>query len=322
MAETGETPFTPYMIQRALGVAVDGRWGPETERAARLFLGNPKDNTNRPWTKKRLVLAVQQKLMAEAGIKVEIDGLPGLETFVAFDKWRALASDPAFDANEDGKRDVTAKPEVIEAGMIDLKLVKRIWNWFRREEPNPAPVVIEHATPAPNRPTADHPTPQSVPKLQPTIWPRQKDVTSFYGEHGTGKLVKVSCPWLLELSWEPQTKVRTIAVHEKCAGSLSAVLSAQMAHYGEDGLRKLGVHKFGGSFNDRKMRGSNAWSMHAYGCAIDFDPDNNQLKWDHSRARLAKEDAEVWWKIWEAAGWVSLGRERDFDWMHVQAARL
>lgn len=326
MAETGDTPFTPYTIQRALGVTVDGRWGQETERAALLFLGNPKDNTGRPWTRKRLVLGVQQKLMADAGIKVEIDGLPGLETFVAFDKWRALASDPAFDVNDDGKKDHTdaAKLEVVEAAMIDLKLIKRFWDWMRRAEPAeaPAPVVIAPAKPAKPATSTKPAEPAVPPKLQPTVWPRQKDVETFYGPHGNVPLVKVKCPWQLELSWEPQTKVSSIAIHAKLAKSLESVLSAQLAHYGEDGLRKLGVHKYGGSFNDRKMRGNNAWSMHSYGCAIDFDPDNNQLKWSHERARLAQPDAEAWWSIWESAGWVSLGRERDFDWMHCQAARL
>lgn len=66
------------------------------------------------------------------------------------------------------------------------------------------------------------------------------------------------------------------------------------------------------------MRGS----LHSWGIAIDFDPERNALNWDHTKARLARPDAEDFWKIWEAEGWVNLGRSRDFDWMHVQAARL
>lgn len=304
---TEETPFTPYEIQRALGVQVDGKWGPETETAARKFLNNPKDNTGRPWTAKRLILGIQQKIMADAGVKIEIDGLPGMETFEAFDKWRELALKlPEKPTPSDVKK------AVVEAGM-GYDLWQAISSYFRREEKKePAPVVI---TPA---------EPKKPAVVQPTVWPRQKDVISFYGPHGVpgGHLVRVPCPWQLELSWEPQTKVISILIHEKCAKSLERVLKAQIEHYGEAGLRQLGVHKYGGSFNDRKMRGANTWSMHAYGCAIDFDPDNNQLNWGHTRARLAKADAEAWWKIWEAEGWVSLGRERDMDWQHVQAARL
>lgn len=332
-----ETPFTPYQIQRALGVPVDGKWGPVTERAARAFLKDPKDNTGRPWTPKRLIVGVQQKLMADAGIPVTVDGLPGVETFSAFDKWRAMEApkDPVVQASAEG--DVPPAPYVIEAGMLDFSLIKRFWDWLREDEKtDPAPVVIEPAKP--EKPAETEPvrtvegkteqvvikpaTPAKPAILQPTVWPRQKDVTSFYGQHGKVPLVRVACPWQMELSWEPKTKVNSIVIHEKVAKSLERVLRAQFEHYGLDGLRNLGVHKYGGSYNDRKMRGSNAWSMHAYGIAIDFDPDCNQLKWDHTRARLAKADAEMWWKIWEKEGWVSLGRERDYDWMHVQAARL
>lgn len=56
--------------------------------------------------------------------------------------------------------------------------------------------------------------------------------------------------------------------------------------------------------------------------AIDFDPERNALKASNKTARLARPDCVEFWKIWESEGWVSLGRTRNFDWMHVQAARL
>jgi hypothetical protein len=62
--------------------------------------------------------------------------------------------------------------------------------------------------------------------------------------------------------------------------------------------------------------------MHAYGVAIDFDSEHNQMRWGSDRARFAKSDYDAWWGYWEEAGWVSLGRERNYDWMHVQATRL
>lgn len=48
----------------------------------------------------------------------------------------------------------------------------------------------------------------------------------------------------------------------------------------------------------------------------------NKLLWDRNRAGFAHPDYDAWWRCWEAEGWVSLGRARDFDWMHVQAARV
>jgi hypothetical protein len=62
--------------------------------------------------------------------------------------------------------------------------------------------------------------------------------------------------------------------------------------------------------------------MHSWGIAIDFDPMRNQLKWGRDKARLAKPDAKKFWQAWERQGWVSLGRRKNYDWMHVQAAEL
>ena len=70
------------------------------------------------------------------------------------------------------------------------------------------------------------------------------------------------------------------------------------------------------------MRGGSAWSIHSWGAAVDLDPDNNQLRWGKNKASFAKPAYENFWKIVENEGWVSLGRERNYDWMHFQAAKL
>ena len=93
-------------------------------------------------------------------------------------------------------------------------------------------------------------------------------------------------------------------------------------HYGPERIRELGLDLFGGCLNVRRMRGGSAWSVHAWGAALDFDPERNQLRWGRARARFARPEYEKWWALWEAEGFLSLGRARDFDWMHVQAARL
>ena len=48
----------------------------------------------------------------------------------------------------------------------------------------------------------------------------------------------------------------------------------------------------------------------------------NRLNWHQDKALFAQPEYDKWWEIWEDEGWVSLGRVRDFDWMHVQAVRL
>ena len=40
------------------------------------------------------------------------------------------------------------------------------------------------------------------------------------------------------------------------------------------------------------------------------------------RARFSGAEYEDWWRIWEEQGAVSLGRQRDVDWMHLQFATL
>lgn len=304
------TPFTSYAIQRALKVTEDGKFGPETEQAMRAALGYPKDNTNRPWSKKRLIIGYQQKLMLEAGIQVKVDGLMGPATIHAFEQYQ----------------DLLRRPEGEQAKLAASSWSSGLWDWFvrlfwRKEkapEPKPRPA------PVPVIPPKEETKPEAKPvigALTHNVWPRQKDVPGYFGNVGTDQ-VQIPAPWPMVLAWDTSTPVKTITLHRKVAPSAQRAFAAILAHYGHDGVKALGLHLYGGSLNVRKMRGGDSWSMHSWGIAIDFDPDHNQLRWDNTKARLAKPDAEAFWRIWEAEGWVSLGRERNFDWMHVQAARL
>lgn len=157
----------------------------------------------------------------------------------------------------------------------------------------------------------------------PYGWPKESHaaLTAFYGPHGdAGALVPVRCPWPLQIAWEPYTPVRAISCHRKVADSLRTVLDAVHRHYGEAELKQLRLDRFGGCYNNRKMRGGDRWSTHAWGIAIDWDPERNALKWKKDSASLASPEYNDWWAIWEREGWYSLGRKKDYDWMHVQAA--
>lgn len=164
----------------------------------------------------------------------------------------------------------------------------------------------------------------------PNRWPRQKDMTSFYGPHGKANfgptppppLVRIPSPWPLKIAWNKSQTRRHFLMHEKVADSLAEVLERVHEHYGLAEIQRLGLDLFGGDYNARKMRGGTKWSTHSWGIAIDFDPERNQLKWSRNRASLAHPDCTDFWEAFEKQGWVSLGRLRNFDWMHVQAARL
>lgn len=154
-----------------------------------------------------------------------------------------------------------------------------------------------------------------------SAWPRQKDVASFFGPVGTSQ-TRVEVPWDMRLAWDLDVTVRTMTLHEKVASSAERVLHKIRGLYSDRQIKELGLDLFGGSLNVRRMRGGSRYSMHAYGIAIDFDPARNRLSWKRPQARLSLDDAIPFWRAWEAEGWVSLGRERNFDWMHIQAARL
>lgn len=152
-------------------------------------------------------------------------------------------------------------------------------------------------------------------------WPTQAGVPAFYGAVGTNQ-VQIDIPYDMVLAWDTGTRIRKMTLHAKVAASAERVLAKVAATYSAGERQSLGLNLFGGSLNVRKMRGGSAYSMHSWGIAIDFDPVRNQLSWGTPKARLSQGDAVPFWQAWEAEGWLSLGRARNFDWMHIQAARL
>lgn len=163
--------------------------------------------------------------------------------------------------------------------------------------------------------------PAAEPAHIKPVWPRQADMVRFYGEPGKYQTTLV-LPWPMKVAWDKRKAVNHFSVHEKVHDSAARVFNRIGDAYSKERRADLGIDLWGGCLNVRKMRGGSLWSMHAWGTAIDFDPARNELHWGRARARLAKPDAETFWRLWEEEGWVSLGRARNFDWMHVQAARL
>ena len=146
-------------------------------------------------------------------------------------------------------------------------------------------------------------------------------MVNFYGPIGENQ-TQLDVPYKLKLAWAPSTTLRKITCNERVAKSLYTILENTLKTYGEKEIVKLRLDLFGGCLNVRKMRGGSAWSIHSWGAAIDLDPDNNQLKWGKDRASFAKPVYNDFWQIVEDEGWTSLGRERNYDWMHFQAAKL
>ena len=154
-----------------------------------------------------------------------------------------------------------------------------------------------------------------------SAWPRQKDMPAFYGAPGTGH-VRMSLPFAMRLAWDLKTEVRSFMIHEKCAASATRVFERVKAEYGEAELRRLNLDRFGGCFANRPMRGGVSLSTHAFACAIDIDPEHNQLRWGRDRAAMARPECAAFVAAFQEEGWISLGAERNYDWMHFQAARF
>ena len=152
-------------------------------------------------------------------------------------------------------------------------------------------------------------------------WPRQADMTKFYGAVGANQTT-IQIPFAMVLAWDKSIPARKMTLNAKCADSARRVLEQVAQVYNERERADLGLNLFGGSLNVRRMRGGTAYSMHSWGAAIDFDPERNGLRVGRPQARLSHADAVPFWEAWEKEGWLSLGRARNMDWMHVQAARL
>lgn len=155
-------------------------------------------------------------------------------------------------------------------------------------------------------------------------YPTQADVPLFYGIAGNALCTSGTCtlPFAFPLAWDLSSKINSFRCHEKVAAPMTRVFAEAAKHYGEKEYRRLRLDMFGGCYNYRNMRGGSSISMHAYGIAVDLDPERNQLRWDSKRAAFAKEEYIPFWNIVVQCGGTPAGYAWDGDWMHAQWARL
>lgn len=166
-------------------------------------------------------------------------------------------------------------------------------------------------------------------------WPLQRECDVFYGNPRSANGATVSQKWyalnivMVTPRWPMHMgniEIRKIPFHYKAAKALEAVFDDISENHPEL-IKPAGLHIFGGSFNYRPMRGGTALSMHAYGCAIDFDPARNSL--GDKTPELAKfssiidafkRQGAIWGGDWNGNG--DTWDERRCDGMHFQFARL
>jgi hypothetical protein len=139
-------------------------------------------------------------------------------------------------------------------------------------------------------------------------------------------LVGVSVPFTLYYAGKP---VKSVTVHRACKDAFQAAMAAVWAEAGKSQatIDKWKVSVFGGSYCHRLMRGSNKPSMHSFGCAFDFYPEQNGLgdytpffQPDHPLVRAFLAAGATWGGDWN--GNKKVMDERRPDGMHFQFASV
>jgi len=168
------------------------------------------------------------------------------------------------------------------------------------------------------------PVPGIVASHLQSAWPLQREMVAFYGPPGGPEATAgiVTLPFPFVLAWNPAQSIATFRCHRRLAAPMTAIFNETAHHYGQAEMIRLRLHLFGGCFNHRPMRGGTALSTHAWGAAIDIDPERNQLRWGRDRAALAGPEYDAFWRITAGQSATSLGQAANRDWMHIQFARL
>lgn len=266
------------------------------------------------------VRTVQRALIAEGFNPGEVDGKTGSNTYGAVSQalQRRMADLPNDWLQWSDYRKTVAylqllcKDKGVEVGRID-----GLWGPQTEYANDILHYYLAHGE-------LPHPWRDETPlDVNPNLWPQQDEanIIEFYGQRGQN-MVKLEVPYPHRLAWNLRQNVRYFYCHAKVHDSAKRVLQRVVDHYGVSRIKELCLDRYAGCLNERRMRGGTRWSLHSWGIAIDYDSEHNQFDWGRDRAAFAHHDYDAWWRFWEEEGWLSLGRSRNYDWMHVQAARL
>lgn len=161
------------------------------------------------------------------------------------------------------------------------------------------------------------------------------DIVAKYGMPGAVPMARIATAYPMKLAWSTDVEVNMIACHPLIATRLQQTFKDLLAYYGIKNIKKYGLDLFGGCYNNRPMRGAEVkyqrlmkqgkieeamalLSRHAWGIAIDLDPERNSLKAKADTASFAKKEFEGLHKIFERNGFINYGKVKGYDFMHFE----
>lgn len=153
----------------------------------------------------------------------------------------------------------------------------------------------------------------------------RESLNAYFGPPVPGyqHLTTIRTPYKMKLSWQLAQVVSKISCHKRIAEPLLASLERLLDVFGPDGIAEHGLDLYAGVYNHRKIRGgSKSWSLHAYGAAIDINPDVNGFSTPWRADRIGQPGYASMpiraMECFEAEGFISGGRAWGRDAMHFQ----
>jgi hypothetical protein len=262
---------------------------------------------------------LQLALKAQGYDPGPIDGISGPKTKRAVDAFLKSKGQVPWTKWGIQRRSIAAMQWVFRSLDIETGIVDGFWG----PQTFYAFDVYKHMERTGNKPEPWRGQVKANPDTPQTkkTWPRQKSVSRFFGAVGKNQaMANIAYP--LRIAWNKRQAIQRFSCHEKVRPSIERVFARTLDHYGHERIKRLRLDLFGGCLAVRRMRGGSSWSMHAWGIAVDMDPERNQLRWGRDRAAFARPEYEKWFEFWYDEGAISLGIERNMDFMHVQFARL
>jgi hypothetical protein len=145
------------------------------------------------------------------------------------------------------------------------------------------------------------------------------EIYEYYGDPDAPdffekNLRRFNVPFPLRLSWEPDVQVTRILAHKRVGDAIVDALFEIAEYKGADYVHAEGLDYYGGTFANRKKRGIDEPSTHAWAIAIDLNPHRGPLGEQPAMPQFIVD-------AFERRGFVWGGHFQRPDGMHFQACR-